>query len=56
MNREEYKSSNVRLTLLLVQFAIIVYTIMNGDTEARLLAILVLPLWIINIGTWLKVG
>ncbi len=54
MNREQYKSSNMRLTLLLVQFAIIAYTMISGDTEAKLLAFLVLPLWIIAVKSWIK--
>ncbi len=54
MNREEYKHSKIRLTLLLVQFAVIVYTIVNGDEEAKLLALLVLPMWLIATKTWIK--
>jgi len=54
MNREQYKHSKIRLVLLLAQFAIIAYTIIGDDIEARLLGMLVLPLWIGATITWLR--
>ena len=47
-----YKNSKVRLVLLLVQIAIIGYTIIQGDDTAKLLALLLLPFWYIAVATW----
>lgn len=49
-----YKNSKKRLLLLLTQLVILMYTFNNGDEEARLLAMLVSPLWIIAALSWRK--
>lgn len=50
----KYKHSNLRLYLLLGQFAAIVYTITNGESDARYLAVLILPFWFLAMKSWLK--
>jgi len=52
MSRSNYKNSKKRLVLLLVQLAIIVYTVMNGTYEAKLLAALISPLWLAAAMSW----
>ena len=50
----KYKHSNFRLYLLLGQFAALIYTISNGESDARYLAVLILPLWLLAVKSWLK--
>ena len=41
--------SNKRKILLLTQLAIIVYTIFNGTDEAKPLAWLLVPMWLMSV-------
>jgi len=47
-----YKNSKKRLMLILVQLAIIMYTLFNGDYEAKILATMLVPLWIKSAMSW----
>ena len=48
------KNSNLRLTLLLAQFYVIVYTLIEGDETAKYLALMVLTLWFWAAKTWME--
>lgn len=52
MNKSDYKNSKKRLTLLLVQLSILVYTLVRGNEEAQILAALLLPMMIMSLMTW----
>jgi hypothetical protein len=49
-----YKKSKKRLALLLAQFAIILYTIVKGDTTATILAVLLVPIWAAAYISWME--
>jgi len=48
----DYKNSKLRFILLLAQLSIIVYTLIYGDSTAKILAGLITPLWIFSATTW----
>lgn len=50
----KYKNSKKRLLLLLVQILVICYTIVEGHTDAKILAMLLLPIWFIAFDSWRK--
>ena len=52
--KTKYKNSNLRLALLLVQFSVIVYTLIEGDETARILAGLILGMWILAAKSWME--
>jgi len=54
MKQNNYRHSNGRMVILLGQFAIIVYTIISGKEDARLLAVLISPLWLMAVSSWIK--
>jgi len=53
--QNNYKNSKLRLVLLLAQLFGIVSTLMGSDDTARILAFLLLPLWIYSARTWYEV-
>jgi hypothetical protein len=52
---KNYKNSKLRLVLLLAQLLGIVYTLLGSDDTARILAFLLLPLWIYSARSWYEV-
>jgi len=48
----KYKNSKKRFVLLLAQLAGIVYTLMYGTYEAKLLAAMIVPLWVLAATSW----
>jgi len=48
------KNSKKRLCLLLANFAVIVYTLLEGRQDAKILAFLVLTLWLWSAKTWIE--
>jgi len=47
-----YKNSKKRFALLLLQLAGIVYILSHGNYEAKLLAAMISPLWLIAAISW----
>ena len=48
----KYNGSNRRMLLLVLQFACIVYTIMEGKPDARILDWMIFPLWALAVNHW----